>query len=117
MGFLDKLSGLKGGNVELEEYLDALGLEEEDLLDEHADVWVKPVKLTDMADVDTVEAELSKGNIVLLNIEMMYKRNTSTLRQAVARLKSYVQSINGDIARISDYKILVTPTGIKISKR
>ena len=118
VGFLKKLTGQAGGEgSEVEEYLDTLGLENEDFLQEEADVWVKPVILEDVGDSAVVAEELGNGNIVLLNIEPLMKRNAIKLKQAISKIKGTAKSIDGDIARLSEYKLLVTPKGIKVSRR
>jgi SepF-like predicted cell division protein (DUF552 family) len=117
MGILEKLSLSTRSDVDIEEYLNTLGVEEDDLLEEHADMWVKPIALEQVIDVERVSNELRKGNIVLLNIEPLYKKNTIKLRQAVSELKGTIHSINGDIARLTEHRILITPSGVKISKK
>ena len=116
MGILGNMR--KGGSkeIDIEEYLDTLGLDADDMLEEHADMWIRPMSLEDLADVETVLAEVKKGNIVLLNIQPLYKRNTIKLRQAVSELKGTVHDINGDIARVTEHKVLVTPSGVKVVK-
>jgi len=113
--FLDKLKGKSGGNIE--DYLDTLGIEEDDLLHEHANMWVKTLKLEDTKDVKTAASELKKGNIVLLDIEPLFKKNQIKLRQAISEVKGIIMDINGDIARLSEHKILLTPNEVKISKK
>jgi SepF-like predicted cell division protein (DUF552 family) len=54
---------------------------------------------------------------VLLNIEPLYKKNAIKLRQAVSELKGTVHEINGDVARLTEHKILATPSGVKIAKQ
>jgi SepF-like predicted cell division protein (DUF552 family) len=116
MGILEKLKmGTK--ETDIEEYLDTLGLEEGDILEEHADMWIKPHVLEDVLDVEKVTDELKKGNIVILNIDPLYKKNTIKLRQAVSEIKGTVHNINGDIARLSEQKVLITPANVKIAKK
>jgi len=43
-------------------------------------------------------------------------RNTSKLKQIIGELKGYVAKTNGDIARIDNEKILLTPSKVKIVK-
>ena len=117
MSILGKLKMGGSSGADIEEYLNTLGLEEGDLLEEHADMWVRPLALEDVVDVERVNDELKKGNMVLLNIEPLYKKNTIKLRQAVSELKGTVHDINGDIARLSDTKVLVTPANVKIAKK
>ncbi len=116
MAILDKFKIGGKQEADIEEYLNTLGLEEDDLMVEHADMWVRPYSLEDIMDVEKVSSELKKGNIVILNIEPLYKRNAIKLRQAISELKGTVQDINGDIARITEQKVLLTPSGVKIAK-
>jgi len=118
VGFLKKLTGQTvTDDAEVEEYLDTLGLENEQFMEEEADVWIKPIVLEDVGDAAMVEQELSSGNIVLLNIEPLMKRNANKLKSAVAKIKGAAQAVDGDIARLSEYKLLVTPKGIKVSRK
>ena len=113
--FLDALKGKSSGNIE--EYLDTLGIEEDDLLHEHADMWVRTLDLENVDNVGTIQKELKKGNIVILNIEPLFKKNQIKLRQAVSEVKGVINDINGDIARLSEHKLILTPTAVKISKK
>lgn len=115
MGILGKMRK-KGGDVDIEEYLDTLGLDADDMLEEHADMWVKPMSLEDIVDVETIVTELKKGNMILLNIQPLYKKNTIKLRQAISELKGKVHELNGDIARLTEHKVLITPSGVKVVK-
>ena len=112
--FVDRFKGKQG--VDIEEYLDTLGLEQDDLMVEHADMWVRPFSLEEVVDIEKVSTELIKGNMVLLNIEQLFKKNQIKLRQAISELKTTVHDINGDIARVTEQKLLVTPAGVKIAK-
>lgn len=114
-GILEKFKGDKG--VDVEDYLDTLGVEEDDLLEEHANMWIRTQLLEDVSDVEKINEEVKKGNIVLLNIEPLYKKNMIKLRQVVSELRSTVTEINGDIARLSEYRLLITPSGVKVAKK
>jgi SepF-like predicted cell division protein (DUF552 family) len=117
MSILGKLKMGGAKETDIEDYLNTLGIEEGDLLEEQADMWVKPFALEDVVDVERVNDELKKGNMVLLNIEPLYKKNTIKLRQAVSELKGTVHDINGDMARLSETKVLITPANVKIAKK
>ncbi len=115
MGFLDKMMGSKE-EIDIEEFLNNLDAEEEDLYSD-ADALVKPITLESEEDVTVVCDELKKGNIILVNIAGLSKRNALKLRDFVSRIKDEADAINGDIARISHERILVTPSKVKIVKR
>ncbi len=115
-GLLEKFKASKGKDMDVESYLNQLGMEEGDLMEEEADAWVKSIPLDRIVDVESVTKELRQGNIVLLNIAPMYKKNKVKLRQSISELKGTVNDLNGDIARLSEERILMTPSGIKIKR-
>lgn len=118
VGFFKKFTGRLGGSedIDVDEFLDTLGLESEDLFQEEANTWVKSYVLEDISDVSSINNDVNSGNIVLLNIEPLYKRNSIKLKQAVNEIKSNTHMHNGDIARLDEFKLLITPTGVKVSK-
>jgi hypothetical protein len=116
MTFIDKIFKKSEDNVDIEEFLNNLDVEEETMV-EDADAYVKPVSLSSEEDSNMVIEELRKGNIILLNIGDLSKRNAIKLRELVNSIKSAAEEINGDIARISTERILVTPSKVKIIKR
>ena len=115
-GILDKFKGQKQ-DVDIEDYLDHLGLDQDDLMVEKADMWVRSFSLEEVSDIDKISTELRKGNMVLLNIEPLFNKNKVKLRQSISELKGIVTDINGDLARITEQKVLVTPSGVKIAKK
>lgn len=115
MAFLEKVFR-KEREMDMEEMLNNLDVEEENTY-EDADALVKPVNLVGDKDLDIVMNELKAGNFVLLNIGEMRKRNAVKLRELVGGLRSQVEALNGDLALVSQEKILLTPAKIKIVKR
>ena len=114
MTFMEKLIG-KRDEIDIEEVLNSMDSEEEDVYQD-ADALVRPILLNNDADKDLAIAEAKKGNILLLNIADISKRNPIKLRDFISQIKKEVESINGDIARISQEKVLVTPSRVKIVK-
>ena|SRR6267143_6810909 len=118
MGIFNKLGGILGMSskeLDVEEYMNAAEMENVDVMNEPADHYIKPVALQQQTDVDIIKKELSDGNIVLMNMTEMAKR-PNTLKAIVDDLKGYTEKMNGDIARIDDEKIILTPAKIKIIK-
>ncbi|MBI4044133.1 MAG: cell division protein SepF [Candidatus Diapherotrites archaeon] len=116
MAFLEKLVGKREEDVDLEEFLNNMDVQEDNAY-ENADALVKPVTLTSEQDVAFVIDEAKKGNIVLLNIADLSKRNVVKLREYVDQIKSTVLSIDGDMARLSQDRVMITPARVKIVKR
>ena len=117
MSMLQRLSKAFGisKDMDIEEYMDTVELENVDVLHEPADFYVKPVALESEADIKVIEDELKQRNIILLNMAPM-ARNAAKLKMIIGDLKEYINKINGDIARIDNDKILLTPSKIKIVK-
>ena len=117
MSLLQKLSHALGlsRDMDIEEYMDTIELENVDMMHEAADFYVKPVALESEADARVIAEELKKKNIILLNITPM-GGNQAKLKAMVAELKKFVTKLDGDIARIDNEKILLTPSKVKIVK-
>lgn len=116
MALFEKVFKKKGDEIDIEEFLNNLDVREEDLY-EDAEAFVKPVILDRQEDADLVIDEAKKGNIMLLNIENIVKRNPIKLREFITTIKTAVDEIDGDIARISHDRVIVTPSKVKIIKR
>jgi len=118
MGVFDKFGKALGVSKEMdiEDYMNSAEMENVDILNEPADMYVKPVTIVSEDDVRVIESELEKKNIILMNIEELNKRPT-TRNNVITQLKNYVTKVNGDIAQIDDNRILVTPSKVKIIKR
>jgi uncharacterized protein len=117
MGLFNKLGGVLGTSkdMDVEEYMNSEEMENVDVMNEPADFYVKPFKLTSEADVAVIQSELQKRNIILLNVSEMNKR-PQTLKGIVDTLKQYSDKTNGDIAKLDDEKILLVPSKVKIIK-
>ncbi len=106
----------KEKEVDLEDFLNNLDEVEEESY-EDADAFVKPMDLVVDADVGAIMNEVKGGNIVLINISDLAKRNSLKLKELISSVKENVKSIDGDIARISQGRVLATPSKVKIVKR
>jgi hypothetical protein len=106
----------KEDGVNIEEFLNTLDEEPEETYD-NADAFVKPMDLIVETDADAIIAEVKNGNIALVNIGDLSKRNAMKLKELVSIIKERVDEMDGDIARISDDRVLVTPARVKIIKR
>jgi hypothetical protein len=116
LGLFDKVMAKKEEPVDLEEFLNNLD-ETEDEHYEDADAFVKPMDLVVDADVNAIINEAKSGNLVLVNISDLSKRNALKLKELIGQVKAEVAAIDGDIARISQGRVLVTPSKVKIIKR
>jgi SepF-like predicted cell division protein (DUF552 family) len=118
LGFEEGSAG--GGDeeaVNLDEYLEGIGLHEGELLDEEKYTYVKSITANSPDVVSDVDRELKKGNIVILDTESMSQTNRLSLKKLIGDLKNLETEINGDMGRISETKILIVPGSFRILKR
>ena len=116
MGIFDKVFTKEAEDEQIEEFLNSMDVSEESMY-EDADALVKPMAVSEETDVRRAIEEMKKGNLLLLNIGDMQKRNAQKLREFIGALKAAAAEIDGDIARISADRVLVTPSKVKIVKR
>lgn len=116
MSFVGKiLNKSQKDSVDVEEFLNTIDTETEEV--EEADAYVKPMVLKADTDLKKIAKELKDGNTVLLNITALIKRNPLRLKEKINKLKRFLEDLDGDIARISEDKLILTPARIKIIKR
>jgi len=118
MGIFQSLSKSLGTSkaMDIDEFMSAAEAEQVDVMHVEADFYVKPIALHADSDIKLVEEELAAKNIVLLNIAA-YAKNPQKLKSAVVILKGIVTKLGGDLARIDEDKILLTPGKVKIVKQ
>jgi|GEM_PF-1625333 len=80
-------------------------------------VYVKSVDLTGIADVVKISEEISNGNIMIIDISDIMQKNPEELKQAIEELKEASRRIGGDIGKITDTKIIMTPRFVKLLSR
>lgn len=118
MGILDSLFGSnsnKSSNASFDEVMNSMDDQDVDALHGPADYYVKPISLQTDSDLTVVDSELKAGNVVLLNISPI-ARNPTKLKDSISSLTTMAKTLDGDIARISEDKVLLTPKRMKIVK-
>jgi len=115
MGLFKKVM-TKDEGVDIEDFLNNLDEVEEESYDD-ADAFVKPMDLVVDSDVEAIMNEAKQGNIVLMNISDLAKRNAVKLKELIGVIKVEIKAVDGDIARISQGRVLITPSKVKIIKK
>jgi len=81
-------------------------------------VVIKPMKLRDITDVDSIVEEVRNGNILLIDIAPLAERNPEELQSAVKQIKTLLSTMGGELVahqHKSDYPILLaTPSFVKV---
>ena len=76
--------------------------------------FLRAMPLRSLSDLDEVKNEIKKGNIIILRITPLASKSIDEVKQAVDQLTVFTESIQGDIARLGEERIVVCPERIKI---
>jgi hypothetical protein len=77
-------------------------------------IYVKAFPLRDPTDVPRIKAEIIEGNILIVKITPIAKRSVEETKSAISELVDFVKSIQGDIARLGEERIVMTPPTVKV---
>jgi len=77
-------------------------------------VYLKALPLRALEDVDAVKREVESGNIVILKVSPLAKKSIDDVKKAVSELVEFTQNVGGDIARLGEERVVITPAPIKI---
>jgi SepF-like predicted cell division protein (DUF552 family) len=76
--------------------------------------YVKSIPLRNVNDVEKIKSEIQLGNIVICNISPLVKVNIDEVVKSVNELTDYIHKNEGDIARLGEERIVLTPKTIRI---
>ncbi len=77
-------------------------------------IYVKAYPLRDTTDVPRIKAEIIEGNILIVKITPIAKRSVNETKSAISELVDFTKSIQGDIARLGEERIVMTPPTVKV---
>ena len=81
---------------------------------ERTPVYFNALTLRDISDITSVKEDIKKHMILILRVTPLAQKDLEDLREVVEDLYSYAQSVGGDIARLGEERIVITPPGVKI---
>jgi SepF-like predicted cell division protein (DUF552 family) len=77
-------------------------------------IYLKAITLRDSSDISRIKDEVKKDTILILRVTPLAQKDVEELRKIIEELYGYVQSTGGNIARLGEERIVVTPSSIKI---
>ncbi len=78
--------------------------------------FVKAFTLRDVKDTESIKNDINKGMILIIRITPLAQKDINLLRDAIDELYNFIRAIDGDIARLGDERIVITPHNVKIWK-
>ena len=77
-------------------------------------IFLKAMPLRDLSDISKITQEIKSGNIIILKVTPLATKSIVDIKKAVNKLCDFVKTINGDIARLGEERIVITPSDIQI---
>jgi len=77
-------------------------------------IYIKARVLHSLEDLDDIKNEVSSGNIIIVRLGPLAKKSTEDVKKAVSELSDFAQLIDGDIARLGEERIVLTPPFVEI---
>jgi uncharacterized protein len=77
-------------------------------------ILLKALPLRNAGEISDIKEDLKKNTIVILKITPLAQRSIEDLKVTIEQLTEFALSLGGDIARLGEERIVVTPPGVKI---
>jgi SepF-like predicted cell division protein (DUF552 family) len=77
-------------------------------------IYLKAFPLRNLSDVDAVKQEVNSGNILILKISPLATKSIEDVKRAVNELCEFIQTVGGDIARLGEERVVITPSSVRI---
>jgi len=82
--------------------------------DSEKPIYLEALSLKSFEELSKIKSDLSKKMIVIVKISPLAQKDVEELKRAVEELYQFSVSIGGDIARLGEERIVITPPGVKI---
>ena len=113
MGLMSKILGDRGSRS-LEEYVE-LDLDDIDDPAATAGLTIHIAEIDDQQDVIEIKDAVYDGDIVIADIVRLRTKD-SMVEHIIDELQLVAREVNGDIVQKGDDQLIVSPTGVKISR-
>ena len=113
MGIMSKILG-GGGNRSVDDYVE---LDLDDFAEAHTEtgMQVHIAEIGDQSDIIPIKDAVYDGDFVIADITR-HSTSDRTIEHIIDELRQVAQEVDGDIVQKGDDQIVVTPTGVNISR-
>lgn len=77
-------------------------------------IYLKAMPLRNLSELGAIKSEVTSGNILILKVTPLADKSIEDIKTAVNELCEFVKTIDGDIARLGEERIVITPSGVRI---
>ncbi len=78
------------------------------------EILLKAFALRSIEDIPKIQEDVANKTIVILNVAPLTQKSLEELKTSVEQLYEFATSLGGDIARLGDQRVVITPPGVKI---
>ena len=89
-------------------------MQERKLEGKSKEILLKAISLKSIEDIQKVQEDVANKTIVILKVTPLAQKSLEELKTSVEQLYEYATSVGGDIARLGDERVVITPPGVRI---
>ncbi len=77
-------------------------------------MFLKALPLRRFEDIEQIKNEVSAGNILIIKLTLLAEKSVTDTQRAVDELCTIVKDSGGEIARLGNERLIITPPTVKI---
>ena len=89
-------------------------MQERKLEGQSKEILLKALALRSIEDIPKIQEDVTKKTIVILKVTPLAQKSLEELKSSVEQLYEFATSVGGDIARLGDERVVITPPGVRI---
>jgi len=89
-------------------------MQERKLEGKSKEILLKALALRSIEDIPKIQEDVTNKTIVILKVTPLAQKSLEELKSCVEQLYEFATSVGGDIARLGDERVVITPPGVKI---
>ncbi len=72
------------------------------------------MSLHSLGELDGIKSEVKSGNILVIRVGPLAEKSVDDVKRAVGELSEFTEQIGGDIARLGEERIVLTPSFVRV---
>lgn len=76
--------------------------------------YIKAISLKDSKDINNIIEDINNGIVLIVRITPLAEKSLDELKEVIDSIYEFIKNIDGDIARLGEERIIITPPSVKI---
>ncbi len=77
-------------------------------------ILLKALPLKSRDEISQIKEDVKRKTIVILKITPLAQKNVEELKGSIEELTEFATALGGDIARLGEERVVITPPGVRI---